>query len=229
MGAGGIVLVGSALRHAGSSPVASTVIALLGGLLLLQTVASYLYSTRRGKFIVWARLLNNLRLRGDEHVLDMGCGRGAVLCIVAKLVPNGRVVGLDLWRSADQTGNSLDAARRNLHSEGVSARCILETGDMVAMPFADSSFDLVVSNLAIHNIAPEPRRLRALDEAVRVLKPGGDLVIADLMFAGAYAGRLRGLGMTEVRELHPGCRYWFGLLGLRTGLVAAVKPTGTRN
>jgi ubiquinone/menaquinone biosynthesis C-methylase UbiE len=229
MGVGGIGLVGLALSHASSSPVASTVIALLCGLLLLQTVVSYLYSTRRGKLVVWAELLNDLHLRGNEHVLDMGCGRGAVLSIVAELVPKGRAVGLDLWRSADQTGNSSEAARQNLYAEGVSDRCALETGDMLAMPFLDSTFDLVVSNLAIHNIAPAERRLRAVDEAVRVLKPGGRLMIADLMSAGSYARHLRECGMEGVVQPRLGWRFWFGVLGLATGLVTAVKPTGTRN
>ncbi len=45
--------------------------------------------SRRGKFEVWARLLIDLQLRGDERVLDLGCGRGAVLLAAAKLVPRG--------------------------------------------------------------------------------------------------------------------------------------------
>jgi hypothetical protein len=42
-----------------------------------------LHTTRRGKFLEWERILEKLRLRGDERVLDMGCGRGAVLTAVA--------------------------------------------------------------------------------------------------------------------------------------------------
>ena len=87
-------------------------------------------------------------------------------------------MGLDLWRSRDQTGNSLAAARHNLEAEGVSDRCELQTGDMTTMPFPDATFDLVVSSLAIHNIAWREGRFRALDEAVRVLKPRGRLLLA---------------------------------------------------
>src|SRR3984957_14649886 len=64
--------------------------------------------SRRGKFEVWARLLTRIGLRGDERVLDLGCGRGAVLLTAAKLVPHGSAVGVDIWR-ADQTGNSPEA------------------------------------------------------------------------------------------------------------------------
>jgi hypothetical protein len=78
---------------------------------VLFTMTSYLYTTRRGKFKVWARILGDLRLRGDEEVLDLGCGRGALLLAAAKLLPDGRAVGIDLWE-ADQTGNSPDATRR---------------------------------------------------------------------------------------------------------------------
>jgi len=72
-----------------------------------------LYSTRRGKFEVWAELLDELDLRGDEHILDIGCGRGAVLLLAAKCVPDGRAVGADIWRRRDQVGNSRAAAERN--------------------------------------------------------------------------------------------------------------------
>jgi arsenite methyltransferase len=80
----------------------------------LQAIRSYLYSTRRGKFAVWAELLDAQPWRGDEHVLDIGCGRGAISVMMAKIVPRGRAVGLDLWRSEDQSGNNPEATWRNL-------------------------------------------------------------------------------------------------------------------
>jgi arsenite methyltransferase len=223
MGAGGVLLVALALAQATFGHLARALLALLGGLVLLQTVATYLYSTRRGKFEVWAELLDDLHLRGDEHVLDMGCGLGAILAIVAELVPHGRAVGLDLWRSVDQSGNSLEAAQHNLRAEGVSDRCELKTGDMMALPFPDATFDLVVSNLAIHNVAHRQGRLRAVDEAVRVLKPGGRLLIADLTWTRAYAKRLREQGLKGVEVHNLGWRFWYGTLGIATGLVVATK------
>ena len=54
---------------------------------------SYLYSTGPGKRAIWAQLLDELGLRGDEHVLDVGCGRGAVLMLAARRLPAGRAVG----------------------------------------------------------------------------------------------------------------------------------------
>ena len=162
---------------------------------------------------------------GDEHVLDMGCGRGAVLSLVAKRVPRGRSVGLDLW-TGDQSGNSPEATRRNLDAEGVRKSCALATADMTAMPFHDATFDLVVSSLAIHNIRSREGRTRAIEEAVRVLKPGGRLLIADLMWTGAYARRLRARGMADVSRRRLDWRFWYGgpWMVMVSGLVTATKP-----
>jgi len=219
----GLVLAGFALIHARSGRLMLAVFELFGGLVLILIVLTYLYFTRRGKFVVWAELLDSLPFEGDERVLDMGCGRGAVLGMVAKLVPRGRAVGLDLWRSQDQSGNSPEAAWRNLDLEGVRNRCELQTGDMGAMPFPDCAFDLVVSSLAIHNIKSSQGRLQAIDEAVRVLRPGGRLLIADLMRTKEYARRLRERGMEEIVERRLDWRFWCGTLGM-AGLVTATKP-----
>lgn len=223
MGPVGLVLASFALIHARSGHVVLAVLELSGGLVLLLTVPTYLYFTRRGKFVVWAELLDALPLRGAEHVLDMGCGRGAVLGMIAKLVPRGRAVGLDLWRSQDQSGNSPEATWRNLDREGVRNRCELRTGDMRTMPLPDSAFDLVVSSIAIHNIKSSQGRMQAIDEAVRVLRPGGRLLIADFMWTKAYAKRLRERGMEEVVERRLDWRFRCGTLGM-AGLVTATKP-----
>jgi ubiquinone/menaquinone biosynthesis C-methylase UbiE len=96
---------------------------------------------------------------------------------------------------------------------------------MRAVPFADSKFDLVVSSLTIHNIKGDQGRGQAVDEAVRVLKPGGRLLIADLMWTTAYAKRLRELGMENVVEQQLDWPFWYGALGMVTGLVTATKQT----
>src|SRR6188768_3588931 len=139
---------------------------------------SFFYTTRHGKFVEWARILDGLHLRGDETVLDLGCGRGAVLVAVARRLGTGGVTGIDIWNAMDQSGNARDITVRNAALEGVSNRVQIETGDMRALPFPGATFDLVVSSLAIHNIRSNADRRRAIAEALRVLKPGGRLVIA---------------------------------------------------
>ena len=225
VGAAGFVLAGRAFVNAQSRRVLVAIFEQLGGLALLQVLVSYLYSTRRGKFEFWAELLAGQPLRGDEHVLDMGCGRGAILGMVAKIVSRGRAVGLDLWRSEDQPGNDPQATWRNLDLEGVRDRCELQTADMRAMPFSDATFDCVVSSLAIHNIKGQKGRAEAIDEAVRVLKPGGRILIADILWTKFYAALLRERGMEDVIQKRTDWRLWYGALGLVTGLVTATKPT----
>ena len=68
--------------------------------IMVTFVGLYLDATLRGKFVVWAQLLDSLRLRGDERILDLGCGRGAVLLMAAERLTTGRAVGVDLWQRA---------------------------------------------------------------------------------------------------------------------------------
>ncbi len=139
------------------------------GAFFLANALSFFYTTRRGKFQVWEDVLDQLQLRGDERVLDLGCGRGAVLVAVARRLTTGSVTGVDLWSVRDQSGNSRAVTMSNAALEGVEERVEIETGDMRALPFPDASFDVVVSSLAIHNIhshaASRPRRERGMADA----------------------------------------------------------------
>jgi SAM-dependent methyltransferase len=191
--------------------------------ILVASVGSGLYTSRRGKFVVWSKLLDSLALRGDEHILDLGCGRGAVLLMAADRLHAGRAVGVDLWNRSDQSGNSPAATRKNAEAEGVDERVDLHTADMTALPFANDSFDVVLSNVAIHNIKRARQRDAAIDEALRVLRPGGRLMIADIFSARRYARRLRTLQVRDLERRGLGWRMWWGGPWVRTTLITATK------
>ena len=208
--------------------VSGTVWPFVAAVVVLVCTGWGLYASRRGKFVVWARLLDRLRLRGDERVLDLGCGRGAVLLLAARHLTTGRAVGVDLWKRGDQSGNSPEATQRNAAAEGVADRVELHTADLTALPFADASFDVVVSNVAVHNVKGRAGRDRAIDEAVRVLRPGGWLLIADLWATRQYCAQLVKLGMADVARRGLGWRLWWSGPWLPTRLVTATKPGAHR-
>jgi arsenite methyltransferase len=197
---------------------------LIGAMVILFCAFWGLHTSRRGKFLVWADLLDELKLRGDEKILDLGCGRGAVLFLAAQHLSGGRAVGVDIWNKADQSGNSEEAARRNALAEGVADRIELVTADMTQLPMDDGQFDLIVSNVAIHNVKGRARRARALEEAVRVLRPGGRLLIADLRCTSFYRGHLAKLGMIDIVRRNLGWRMWWSGPWAATRLVSATKP-----
>ncbi|MEU8246419.1 class I SAM-dependent methyltransferase [Nonomuraea sp. NPDC048916] len=217
---GALMLLALSLASFAFDVPAAGVAFLLGALYTLASAASYFYTTRHGKFAVWAAELD--RLQGDERLLDLGCGRGAVLLLAAKRLPAGRAAGVDLWRSADQSGNDESVTKANAEAEGVSVE--LSTGDLRALPFEDDSFDVVVSALAIHNISDAGGREQAVREAHRVLRPGGLMLIADFQHTPGYEVTLRELGVVDVRRRDLGWRYWYGGPWFRTWMVEARRP-----
>lgn len=189
------------------------------GTALLGFTGVYLHTTLRGKLHVWERELDRLDLKGDERLLDLGCGRGAVLVEAARRLPAGHATGVDLWAGKDQNGNRPDATLANAAAAGVADRVEVRTADMTALPFPDGSFDVVTSALAIHNIPSPAARYRAVDEAMRVLRPGGRLVVADVWWAArSYAAHLGG---GTLRSLGPA--YWYGAPLIATTLLTVVK------
>jgi len=169
------------------------------GVVYFAVAAAMVWSSRVGKLGVRDRLLDSLALRGDEKVLDVGCGRGLLLIGAAKRLTSGRVTGVDVWSSADLSKNSAEAARANAKAEGVADRVKVDEADARKLPFANESFDVVMSSLAIHNIEEQEEREAAIAEMVRVLKPGGRLALFDIRYTGDYARQLRGLGLADVR------------------------------
>lgn len=149
-------------------------------------------------------VLDQIPWMGDERVLDVGCGRGLMLIGAAQRLTSGHAIGIDIWSAQDQSSNSPEGAIDNARIEGVLEKIEVRTADMRSLPFADHSFDVIVSHWAVHNLASEVDRHLSISEMVRVLKPRGRLVLCDIENRDAYAKKLKALGLTDCRMVfHP--------------------------
>jgi arsenite methyltransferase len=171
----------------------------------LVTAGLMFAGSRWGKPHARDALLRRLRLRGDERLLDVGCGHGLLLIGAAKLLLRGRAIGIDIWSQVDQVGNRREATMANAEREGVSERVEILDADMRALPFPDASIDVVVASLSIHNIPGAAGRARAVQEIARVLKPGGQVALLDFQATGEYMRTLREMGWSDVSRTSPSC------------------------
>jgi ubiquinone/menaquinone biosynthesis C-methylase UbiE len=117
------------------------------------------------------RVLACAQLAGAEDVLDVGCGTGTLAVAAALAAPTAKVTGLDADPSI------LEMARRRASSNGLEIA--FHEGMSDALPYGDASFDVVLSTLFFHHLTDEAKRASAA-ELVRVLRPGGRVVVADL-------------------------------------------------
>jgi SAM-dependent methyltransferase len=196
------------------------------GLACLAMALWMIWSSRVGKLRERERLLDRVAWRGDERVLDLGCGRGLMVVGAARRLQSGDATGVDLWRATDLAGNTPAALRANAAAEGVAGRVRLTTGDMCSLPFADASFDAIVSRAAVHNVSHPAERRKVLEETARVLRPGGSVVLSDIRHLDEYATVLRSLGLTATVEGSAGAQYLLGLLtfgDMRPGVVRAFR------
>jgi ubiquinone/menaquinone biosynthesis C-methylase UbiE len=196
------------------------------GLVCLLMAWWMLYYSLFGKLRMRDALLSQLPWRGDEAVLDVGCGRGLLLIGAAKRLKAGKATGIDLWQAEDLAGNSPKATSANAEAEGVADRVEVRTGDARKLPFPADRFDVVVSNAALHNIYDGHERRTAVREIARVLKPGGRLVIGDIRHIDEYAGVLKASGIADLTMQSPVTSLFLRLLtfgNLYPGTVSGRK------
>jgi ubiquinone/menaquinone biosynthesis C-methylase UbiE len=174
-------------------------------------------------------LIARADLRPGQRILEIGCGTGTLLLAVARRQPGAQTIGIDPDPAA------LRRARRKADRAGLPIR--LERAFAGELPLPDGSIDRVLSSFMLHHLDDEEKR-RAMREIRRVLRPGGQLHVAD--FAGVPADRglsrlvhrnpslagnladavlaaLRQAGLTDVAENGHGSNHFGGYLYYRAG------------
>jgi ubiquinone/menaquinone biosynthesis C-methylase UbiE len=123
-------------------------------------------------------VLDELRWDGKGEALDIGCGNGPLAIAIAKAHPAAHVTGIDTWGAGWEYSRTV--CERNAAIEGVSSRTSFQKASAAALPFDDAAFDVVVSNLVFHEVRAVKDKKLLLEEALRVLRPGGVFVFQDL-------------------------------------------------
>jgi arsenite methyltransferase len=185
---------------------------------IIEGFLMFIY-VKSGKFAHRDRMLSLVTWRGDETVLDVGTGRGLLMIGAAKKLTTGKSFGIDIWNAQDLSDNRVENTLRNAELEGVRDRVEIRNEDASTMKFSDATFEVVLSNLCLHNIPTREGRDRACREIVRVLKPGGVAVISDFIRTGDYAGVFRSVGLEVQRT-----RKFFWNAFPPLVVVRAVKP-----
>ena len=170
-----IIIVLGALVFVFLSQVVGVVLVLFG-IYLFSAYGISMYFAGQSKA---AEIPEMLRIRGDEKVLDVGCGLGKMTVGVAKHLTTGKVIGVDIWDKMEIPGNSPERAYENAKIEGVLDKVEFRTGNVLALPFPDDSFDLVTSSSVINNLHGGAEKSKALAEIVRVLRPSGKFLMAE--------------------------------------------------
>jgi SAM-dependent methyltransferase len=125
-------------------------------------------TTREGHFK--DRVLERAAVRGGERVLDVACGTGTLAIELLERMPGAQVTGVD--------GDPRILERARAKAAGVGADVHFDEGLSTDLPYADESFDVVLSTLFFHHLS-DPAKRRSADEICRVLRRGGRAVVAD--------------------------------------------------
>jgi arsenite methyltransferase len=199
----------------GKQILAMTIVFALLSLFLFTLSIAGIWSSRIGKLKLRDKVLSKISFKGSEKILDIGCGRGLLLIEAAKIIPGGTAIGVDLWLGNIEYKNSPQMVLDNAIFEGVSDKVEVITADALTLPFDDSSFDTVMTSLMMHHVADTNK---ALHEMIRVTKPGGNIVIADVN-SKRYAPMLKSIGLSHV-EVHYATRLFL----IPAFIIKATKP-----
>jgi ubiquinone/menaquinone biosynthesis C-methylase UbiE len=175
---------------------------------LIRWASSYDFLTNILTFGQASRLrsmtIDSAGLKPGDSVLDVGCGTGGVTIPAKQRVgASGKAAGID------PSPEMIAVAQHKAQRKGLEID--FRMGVIEALPYPDTSFDVVTSSLMMHHL-PEQLKVKGLAEIYRVLKPGGRLLIAD-MISPKVSGHQRILTSIALhRHLESGVGDYLGLM-----------------
>lgn len=185
------------------------VLTVLGAVLLAYGIYMYRcheeFAFGKGNMMakVHEHLVQHLDWDGKGHLLDIGCGAGALTIRCAKTFPDAALTGVDFWGA--EWNYAKEQCKRNAAAEGVADRIRFEKGDAAQLAYPDESFDAVVSNFVFHEVRTAKDKRDVVREALRVVKKGGVFSFQDMFSQKALYGdmeafveQLKAEGITEV-------------------------------
>ena len=175
-----------------------TVLSILS-IVFFSAAGFLVWSSRRGKLQMRDRVIAGLHLRGDEAVLDVGCGNGLLLIGAASQLTTGSATGVDIWRTDIESDVSPQSVLKNAKLAGVADRVQVESADARDLPFENGRFDIVLTSFMLHDMNKADRET-AVQQMTRVLKPGGKLVIVEIAHAAHLVSTLQDCGFTTIRQ-----------------------------
>lgn len=164
------------------------------GIFMIIEALLMIWYSKYGKLKHRDRMLAQYSFRGNERVMDVGAGRGLLAIGAAKHLTDGKVTAMEIWRHKDLSENNSASLWDNARLEGVADKLVVVDQDICQTDLPDNSFDLILSNLCLHNIETAAGRNQACEQIVRLLGPNGTAIISDFKYTSTYRANFHKLG-----------------------------------
>ena len=188
-------------------------------IILLVIVAIYAHTLFRGRGLIWHQILKDLNIPEQSQVAELGLNYAGLFVLVAQqLKAPGKVVGVNIGKPAIS-----QREQERVTENRVADRAKIVDGDLLNLPLENRTYDYVFSSFSFHSVKPAINRGRAIQEAARVLKPDGTLVIVDFGPINEYESILTNMGFQNVRVVPTGWIGWWGGPWLDTKVLVASR------